>query len=104
MRLYHNPRCSKSREAVALLKARGVTFEERRYLKDGVLEEDLDLLAGLEGILRTKEVEAGIDMSDPQAVRTLLATDPKPMQRPVLVHEGRAIIGRPPEALLHVLE
>ena len=35
-------------------------------------------------------------MSDPKAVRTLLATDPKPMQRPVLVHEGRAIIGRPP--------
>ena len=104
MRLYHNPRCSKSREAVALLKARGVTFEERRYLKDGVLEEDLDLLAGLEGILRTKEVEAGIDMSDAQAVRTLLATDPKSMQRPVLVHEGRAIIGRPPEALLRMLE
>lgn len=89
---------------MALLKARGVTFEERRYLKDGVLEEDLNLLAGLEGILRAKEVEAGIDMSDPQAVRTLLATDPKPMQRPVLVHEGRAIIGRPPEALLRMLE
>ena len=104
MRLYHNPRCSKSRQAVALLKERGVAFEEHRYLKEGVHAEDLDLLAGLDGIVRTNDVEGDVDLSDVVAVRALLASNPKPMQRPVLVHEGRAVIGRPPEDILHLLD
>ncbi|MGB0617155.1 MAG: arsenate reductase family protein [Candidatus Poseidoniaceae archaeon] len=104
MRLYHNPRCSKSRQAVALLKERGVAFEERRYLTDGVHAEDLSLLAALDGIVRTNDVEDEVDLSDVAAIRALLASNPKPMQRPVLVHEGRAVIGRPPEDILHLLD
>ena len=104
MRLYHNPRCSKSRQAVALLKERGVTFEEHRYLTDGVHAEDLALLAGLAGIVRTNDVEGEVDLSDVDAIRALLASNPKPMQRPVLVHEGRAVIGRPPEDILQLLD
>jgi arsenate reductase len=104
MRLYHNPRCSKSRQAVALLKERGVAFEEHRYLTQGVHAEDLDLLAGLDGIVRTNDLEEDFDVSDVAAVRALLASNPKPMQRPVLVHGGRAVIGRPPEDILHLLD
>ena len=104
MRLYHNPRCSKSRQAVALLNERGVAFEERRYLTEGVHVEDLVLLAGLAGIVRTNDVEGDVDPSDVDAVRALLASNPKPMQRPVLVHEGRAVIGRPPEDILQLLD
>ena len=104
MRLYHNPRCSKSRQAVALLKERGVAFEERRYLTDGVQAEDLNLLAELDGIVRTNDLEEHTDVSDVAAVRALLASNPKPMQRPVLVHEGRAVIGRPPEDILQLLD
>lgn len=104
MRLYHNPRCSKSRQAVALLKERGVTFEEHRYLTDGVHDEDLSLLATLDGIVRTNDVEGEVDLSDVGAIRALLASNPKPMQRPVLVHEGRAVIGRPPEDILQLLD
>jgi len=104
MRLYHNPRCSKSRQAVALLKERGVAFEERRYLTEGVHNEDLNLLAGLDGIVRKHDLKEDIDVSDTAAVRALLASNSKPMQRPVLVHKGRAVIGRPPEDILQLLD
>ena len=104
MRLYHNPRCSKSRQAVALLKERGVAFEEHRYLTEGVHADDLNLLAGLDGIVRKNDLNEEIDLSDRVAVRALLASNPKPMQRPVLVHEGRAVIGRPPEDILQLLD
>jgi len=104
MRLYHNPRCSKSRQAVALLKERGVAFEEWRYLTEGVHAEDLSLLAALDGIVRTNDVEGEVDLSDVDAIRALLASNPKPMQRPVLVHKGRAVIGRPPEDILQLLD
>ncbi|DAC10697.1 MAG TPA: arsenate reductase (glutaredoxin) [Candidatus Poseidoniaceae archaeon] len=104
MRLYHNPRCSKSRQAVALLKERGVAFEEWRYLTEGVHDEDLTLLAGLAGIVRKSDLETDIDLSDEKAIRDLLRSNPKPMQRPVLVHKGRAVIGRPPEDILQLLD
>lgn len=105
MRLYHNPRCSKSRQAVALLEARGVVFEEVRYLAEGIREEDLDLLAALDGIVRVKDVPDGrtVDVSDISQVRALLASEPKVLERPVLIYEGKAAVGRPPERLLELL-
>ena len=81
-----------------------MTFEERRYLTDGVHAEDLALLAGLAGIVRKNDLTEVIDVSDVDAVRALLASNPKPMQRPVLVHEGCAVIGRPPEDILQLLD
>jgi arsenate reductase-like glutaredoxin family protein len=81
-----------------------VAFEEHRYLADGVHAEDLNLLAGLAGIVRKNDLNEDIDVSDVDAVRALLASNPKPMQRPVLVHKGRAVIGRPPEDILQLLD
>lgn len=106
MRLYHNPRCSKSRQALALLTERGVEPEIVRYLEEGVRDDDLALLAAMEGIVRAKdagkEVMSGLKtQADVQAV---LRERPKLLERPVLIHNGRAIIGRPPEDVLELLD
>ena len=105
MRLYHNPRCSKSRQAVQLLRERNIKFEEHLYLKLGIHDEDIDLLSHLPNIVRINDIdESEIDnVEDPKEVKLMLTNNPKIMQRPVLIDEGRAIIGRPPENILTLL-
>ncbi|MDP6333956.1 MAG: ArsC/Spx/MgsR family protein [Candidatus Poseidoniaceae archaeon] len=103
MRLYHNPRCSKSRQAVALLSESGVDFEEYRYLELGIAEEDLEVLSTLSGIIRTNEQEfksAKFDINDIELVKKALKNTPKLLQRPVLIKSQKAVIGRPPEDIL----
>jgi len=106
MRLYHNPRCSKSRQAVALLTDAGYEFEIRLYLKDGIAEDDLEILASVENIIRSKDVVGDVDTSmlDSDEVQMLLTNQPKALERPVLIHNGQAILGRPPELILNHLE
>ena len=106
MRLYHNPRCSKSRQALALLTDRGVEVEVHRYLEDGIAPEDLDLLARMEGIVRKKDAGKAVmdTLKTPEDVKSLLASQPKLLERPVLVSQGQAVIGRPPEDILKLLE
>ena len=106
MRLDHNPRCSKSRQALALLEGRGIEVDVHRYLEEGILNEDLDLLAEMDGIVRSKEAGKAImaELTSPEAVKNLLRTQPKLLERPVLVHDGKAVIGRPPEDILALLE
>lgn len=106
MRLYHNPRCSKSRQAVALLTEAGYEFETRLYLKDGIALEDLEILASVENIIRLKDVVGDVDTSmlDSNEIQTLLTNQPKALERPVLIHNGQAILGRPPELILNHLE
>ncbi|MGB1766473.1 MAG: arsenate reductase (glutaredoxin), partial [Poseidonia sp.] len=58
MRFYHNPRCSKSRQALALLEERSVEVDIIRYIEVGIVEEDLQVLAQLDGIIRKKEAGA----------------------------------------------
>ena len=106
MRLYHNPRCSKSRQAVALLTEAGYEFEIRLYLKDGIAQEDLEILASVENIIRLKDVVGDVDTSmlDSNKIQTLLTNQPKALERPVLIHNGQAILGRPPELIIKHLE
>ena len=106
MRIYHNPRCSKSRQALALLEGRGVEVEIIRYLDVGIVEEDLHLLASLEGIVRKKEAgaEAMAALHSMDDVAALLKSNPKVLERPVLVANGQAVIGRPPEDVLQLVE
>ena len=106
MRLYHNPRCSKSRQAVALLTEAGYEFETRLYLKDGIALEDLEILASVENIIRLKDVVGDVDTSmlDSNEIQTLLSNQPKALQRPVLIHNGEGILGRPPELMIKHLE
>tara|TARA_B100001248_G_scaffold243882_1_gene212482 strand:- start:377 stop:697 length:321 start_codon:yes stop_codon:yes gene_type:complete len=106
MRLYHNPRCSKSRQALALLLERGLEFEDYRYLEHGIAVEDMELLTSLDGIIRKQEIDksANINLNQLADVSKLLADNPKALERPILVNNGRAVIGRPPEKILELLE
>ena len=101
MRLYHNPRCSKSRQAVQSLRELNIDCEEHRYLDLGILETDITILANTPGIIRSNEVnedEVGKSPID------LLRENPKLLQRPVLIHNGNAVIGRPFELILQYLQ
>ena len=106
MRLYHNPRCSKSRQALALLQDRGIEVEVHRYLEKGILAVDLDVLSNLEGIVRKKEAgaEAMAALQSQDDIVALLRLNPKVLERPVLVANGQAVIGRPPEDVLKLVE
>ena len=106
MRLYHNPRCSKSRRAVTLLTEAGVDFEDYRYLSEGIHSDDIDILSSLPGILRKKDIVGTIDIEnlDSNEVRALLLDQPKCLERPVLVYNGNAVIGRPPEKIIEFLQ
>ena len=106
MRLYHNPRCSKSRQAVALLTEAGYEFEIRLYLNDGIAQEDLEILASIERIIRSNDVVGEMDVSvlDSNGIQALLSDQPKALERPVLIHNGQGILGRPPELILKHLE
>ena len=106
MRFYHNPRCSKSRQALALLEERHVSIAVVRYLEVGVVEEDLPLLASLDGIVRKKEAgaQAMAALKTLDDVMALLKSNPRVLERPVLVVDGKAVIGRPPEDVLSLLD
>lgn len=114
VRLFHNPRCSKSREAHALLQARGVAFEEVRYLEVPPTAGELrDLLRRLglpaRALLRTSEdAYAALGLADPAlpeaALVDAMAREPRLIERPILVVGDRAVVGRPPERVLELLE
>jgi arsenate reductase len=111
--LLHNPRCSKSRQAKALLEERGVSFEERHYLDEPLSLNELEDLAERLGKpigewVRPKEAEfaeAGLDASsDASALLDAVAAHPILMERPILVAGARARVGRPPEDVLDLLD
>lgn len=106
MRLYHNPRCSKSRQAVALLIEAGIEFEDYRYLSKGIHPDDVEILSTLPGIVRPKDVVGDVDVRslDSDGIQTLLKEQPKCLERPVLVTNGQAVVGRPPELILDFLQ
>ena len=110
--LLHNPRCSKSRAARALLEQRGLPFEERRYLEEPLsADELLELRRRLDRPVaewvRTGEAayaEAGLDAGcDEQALLAALAAHPILLERPILVRGPRARVGRPPERVLELV-
>ena len=103
--IYHNPRCSKSRQAFTLLESKGIEFEDYRYLENGISSDDFVVLLALEGIIRTNDLEPGtlFNQQNKKELQRLLTVNPKLLQRPVLIHDGKAIIGRPPEAILTLL-
>ena len=112
-RLYHNSRCSKSRGALELLRERGIEPEVVYYLETppppAELREMLRMLGiPARGLMRTGEpayTELGLDeasLSD-DALIEAMATHPELIERPVFVHGGRAVIGRPSERVLEIL-
>lgn len=111
--IWHNPRCSKSRATLALLRARGVEPDIRPYLQDGPDEQELRSALGLlgipaSGLIRKGEAEyreAGLSPeSGEDALIAAMARYPKLIERPVVFSNGRAALGRPPEAVLEILD
>lgn len=110
--LFHNPRCSKSRQALTLLEERGADVRVRRYLDAPLDEAELrDLLARLDAdgrpLVRTNEAEwkaLGADITDPDQVIRAIVAHPRIMQRPIADDGERAVIGRPPEDVLGLLD
>jgi arsenate reductase (glutaredoxin) len=108
MQLWHNPRCSKSRAAKAILDDRGATYTERRYLEDPPTPDELDaVLTALDKepweVARTGEsVAAELGLRDWAHDRdrwiAAMVENPVLIERPILVaDDGRAALGRPPE-------
>ena len=104
--LIHNPRCSKSRAALALLQESGRPFQERRYLDEPLALGELEDLQRRLGKspaewLRAREAaaaEAGISAaSDDAAILAAMAAHPILIERPIVVRGSRAVVGRPPE-------
>ena len=111
--IYHNPRCSKSRQTLALLRERGIEPEVVEYLKTPPSEEELARILDMLGkspeeLMRRNEAEykehfKGRDLSREEAIR-LMVRYPKVIERPVVVvDDARAAVGRPPEAVLEIL-
>lgn len=113
IRIYHNPRCSKSRETLALLQAQGHQPQVVEYLKDTPSTAELrDILTRLgipaRDLLRTKEDEyktLGLDnpaLTEADIIAAMVA-HPKLIERPIVVKGTQARIGRPPERVLEIL-
>lgn len=112
VRIYHNPKCSKSRETLALLRAHGVEPEVVEYLKTPLTVSEVKGLIGKLNVapatlLRRKEepyARLGLSpTSSLDAVARAIAKEPVLLERPVVVVGERAALGRPPENVLALL-
>jgi arsenate reductase (glutaredoxin) len=111
--IYHNPRCSKSRQTLALLEDRGVKPQIVHYLDNPPSVAELTAIiaklgVGARGIIRTGEAaykELGLgDISKPDTVVIKAMVDnPILIERPIVVNGAKAAIGRPPNAVLSIL-
>ena len=113
MILWHNPRCSKSRQTLNLLEDHGYQPRIRPYLNDAPSEQDIRDVAAMLGVrpiamMRRKEkrfAELGLTPDAPDDVLvSAMAENPILIERPILIYNGQAAIGRPPEAVLPLLE
>jgi len=112
MKIYHNPRCSKSRQALGLLKEHSTDIEIVEYLKDIPSTTELKSLLVLLGIsasdlLRKNEAEyksyiKGKDLNEEELIEAM-AKYPKLIERPIVTNGNQAVIGRPPEKVLSLL-
>ena len=111
--IYHNPKCSKSRATLQLLRERGIEPDIIEYLKVPPDRRELELLLewlgiGVRDLIRTKEPiyrELGLDrpdIDDDTLIEAIVA-NPILMERPVVVANGKARLGRPPEKVLEIL-
>lgn len=113
MKIYHNPRCSKSRQTLALLQENGHQPEVVEYLKTPPSADELRQVLNFlqippRQLMRTKEApyaELGLadpGLSDEQLIEAMVS-HPVLIERPIVIHGSRAAIGRPPEQVLEIL-
>ncbi len=111
--IYHNPRCSKSRATLALLEEKGIEPEVVLYLETPPSEKQIrellgKLAIGADQLVRRGEDEykaAGLSRtSSERELVAAMAEYPRLIERPIVVHEDRAVLGRPPENVLALLD
>ena len=113
IKIYHNPRCSKSRETLEIIQQQGLQPEIIKYLKTPPSIEELNLVLSLlnlepRDIMRKKENEyKDNNMSDESLTKNelveLMHKFPKVIERPIVLNNNQAVIGRPPESVLAIL-
>lgn len=112
MKIYHNPRCGKSREGLAILQESKLPFEIINYIETPLSTAELTEIIKLLGIppidlVRKneaiwKENYKGKNLSDSEIIAAM-AANPKLIERPIVINSGKAVIGRPPELIKSIL-
>lgn len=107
MKIYHNPRCSKSRQTLALIRDAGVEPEVVEYLQNPLSAEELEEILKLlklepREVMRTGEaVYKELDLKNRDLTRDelveIMVAHPKLIERPIVVKGRKAVLGRPPE-------
>ncbi|MGB3596472.1 arsenate reductase (glutaredoxin) [Pseudomonas neustonica] len=110
--IYHNPRCSKSRQTLELLENQGADIDIVRYIEEPLSSADVSDLLLLLNMSARELMRKGEDtykelnldnpeLSEAQLVQAL-ADYPRLIERPIVVRDGKAVIGRPPEKVLEL--
>ena len=112
IKIYHNPRCRKSREGLAIIEKSNKKFEIVRYLDDISSAETLTEIIKLLGITPIqlvrktesiwKEHFKGKELSDAKIIEAMIS-NPKLIERPIVINNNKAVIGRPPENIISIL-
>ncbi|ARV05958.1 arsenate reductase (glutaredoxin) [Polaribacter sp. SA4-10] len=112
IKIYHNPRCSKSRQGVELLENSGKEFEIIKYLDDVPSEKELTEIINLLNISPIqlvrktekiwKENYKGKELSDKEIIKAMIE-NPKLIERPIVINKTKAVIGRPLENISTII-
>jgi arsenate reductase len=108
IKIYHNPRCGKSREGLGILENSGHKFEIIKYLEEVPSKKELESILKIIGIspmelVRTneaiwKEKYKGKSMTDDELIAVMIQ-NPKLIERPIVIRDQKGVIGRPPEKI-----
>ena len=112
IKIYHNPRCSKSRQGLEILEKSGRKFDVVKYLEEVLTEKELSEIIKLLNISPInlvrknekiwKENYKGKEISDKEIIKIMIE-NPKLIERPIVINNTKAIIGRPPEDILKII-
>ncbi|MGI9526584.1 MAG: arsenate reductase (glutaredoxin) [Weeksellaceae bacterium] len=113
LKIYHNPRCSKSREGLKFLEDKGLPFEVVKYMDKGITKGELESIVERLGynnpieLVRTnediwKENYKDKKLTDDQIIE-IMVENPKLIQRPIVINGLKAVVGRPTEKIEEVL-
>jgi len=112
IKIYHNPRCSKSRQGLAILESSGKEFQTIKYLEENIDAKELKSIVeklGISPIELVRKNETiwksefkGKDLSDSEVIEAMI-NNPKLIERPIVVNKEKAVVGRPPELILKII-
>lgn len=108
--IYHNPRCSKSRQALELLLQNGLKPVVIEYLKNPLSKQELEHLRAhftLKDFVRTEEKvfkDLALSLDNEKQIMQAMLKEPILMQRPIVTYKNKALIGRPPERVLELIK